>query len=75
MQDLYLISDIEAGRLYSMPYYMMIVLGPVFGFINSKFNKKIPLCKHKLPLKFLVFIAIAFHIASILVIMFMPTCD
>ncbi len=41
MQTVYLIDEVIAGRLYSLPYYMLVVSAPCIGYYNSRYGNRI----------------------------------
>lgn len=41
MQTLYLIDEITAGRIYSLPYYFLVVFAPIVGLYNAKYGNRV----------------------------------
>lgn len=46
LQKVYKFDEITAGRIYAIPYYMLVVFAPLVAWYNVKYGNKLNLCNY-----------------------------
>ena len=65
MHDKYQFTEIEAGRLYSVPYLMSAILTPILGFVVDRVGRRV----------IFMLVSSLILVAAYTISMFLPECD